>query len=1113
MGVDKAKDVNELFTEHTVEELQRIVRQKRTEVEQKKDELRQLVGERHRDIIDASDRILLMKNLTFEISSLIDQLRSTLSTWNQNTEIKQDFSTETQSHELSTAAQLKLMLDIPELIWNHMDLGQHVSSARMCFLGRHLNARLNLSHETHFSHINAKVLVSRAWDSLVHLETAVVLACRRRLCAPPSSKEEICDSLVALSILEDLSLPQVIDEYFKSRKVALYSVLGVECSLPQEIIKMKPNFILPVRKQLSLVVRLISSTLEFLEFLFTSNVTGEACACGGAVNSQITSLNNWKFYDSSTFSKDRLYTHLPSDVLNFKLKSFKFSSDLSHFVQGEGQSSLIDLVQKSWDVWRDDAIQVCYKVLSESLSHVSCFETLVDLRTAILVLVHRLQICTSVVTKTGDHTSTGGYSKLFIFDIWTELLRDLFLRRLEVLFTENLENSFNEWISQLDDLLTRNSKFQKEEENEISKALLNTESFLKNPVDEGQIDWASFVWSDGMRDINIKNSISTEVVNHRETLTASANACNNEILSHLVKSNNVGLVVFCCLAHLSIPNSFPLMGNEKEQDLTSSSHMLVFLQRLISENMSSTFENVSNCVQPSNFGNTDLHRKLQVLLPELQLLCEKLNIDISNCIIKLTSNVGRDSFDIWSLVLSALGKALSGLANWITKKAYGKETINDDCTDVSLPLKISPSSCLLLSRAWYALVDCCPSIIAASIAATGQIESGCAVKPGLNNSTNSTNSVEYSSTTEGLVWANISLLRRGWDSLSQSLFQLVNRITLDSLVNATVEDKIFKEFCDSLYSMFSVTCKKTDDACINDNSESNVSFDEATVKSLLLKYANVDVMSRGIVPFEEVQLELDHSAAAAATEDVDISSTAFIQIPSQLSLPMHHMLMHIVYAMGKLMVHKSLQAPYHHLFLSKVCTAFIKVYSTIVDDLFSHRNVTTDQCPDDACLWLSDSLQKLLQARALQIIFDLKFFQRLLVSSMSKNQLDTSSRHIQSMIQGLTSRLETLVDPFDWNVCASRLNRNVANTITSTYHLYATIIGPNSFSQIETLRCSKSTVKEEPVENKATFSFLPFISGTKSKVKLNLNPLPLNSSVCVNKWSVLRTGNMYTKQI
>ncbi|VDQ04061.1 unnamed protein product [Trichobilharzia regenti] len=192
---------------------------------------------------------------------------------------------------------------------------------------------------------------------------------------------------------------------------------------------------------------------------------------------------------------------------------------------------------------------------------------------------------------------------------------------------------------------------------------------------------------------------------------------------------------------------------------------------------------------------------------------------------------------------------------------------------------------------------------------------------------------------------------------------------------------------------------------------------------------------------------MDHSAAAAATEDVDISSTAFIQIPSQLSLPMHHMLMHIVYAMGKLMVHKSLQAPYHHLFLSK------------------------------------------------------------------KNQLDTSSRHIQSMIQGLTSRLETLVDPFDWNVCASRLNRNVANTITSTYHLYATIIGPNSFSQIETLRCSKSTVKEEPVENKATFSFLPFISGTKSKVKLNLNPLPLNSSVCVNKWSVLRTGNMYTKQI
>lgn len=70
-----------------------------------------------------------------------------------------------------------------------MDLGRHSSSARMLFLGRHLNARLNFSHERQLSHVNASVLVSRAWDSLVHMEAAVISAFRKRLSAPPSTKE------------------------------------------------------------------------------------------------------------------------------------------------------------------------------------------------------------------------------------------------------------------------------------------------------------------------------------------------------------------------------------------------------------------------------------------------------------------------------------------------------------------------------------------------------------------------------------------------------------------------------------------------------------------------------------------------------------------------------------------------------------------------------------------------------------------------------------------------------------------------------------------------------------------------------------------------------------
>ncbi|CAH8660450.1 unnamed protein product [Schistosoma haematobium] len=1084
MGTERVGAVTELLTGHTIDELHRIVRQKRAEVEHKKDELRHLVGERHRDIIDASDRILLMKNLANEVSILLDQLRSYLTTWSRDMGTKKDPSVETQSLELSTASQLKLMLDIPELIWNYMDLGRHSSSARMLFLGRHLNARLNFSHERQLSHVNASVLVSRAWDSLVHMEAAVISAFRKRLSAPPSTKEELCDSLAALSVVGDLSTLQVLEEFFNGRKVGLYCLLGRDYSPHDGIIRLRPNFILSIRKQLLLVVRHILSTLEYLEFLFLPNTSGEGSTCKGALDSRIKWFVDWTFQDSPIFSRDRLYTHLPSDVLDFKLKDFKFSDEFSNFKQDEQYNLLIDLLRKLWDAWRDDSIQICREVLSESLSHVSSFETLVDLRTTALVLVQRLQ------TFSFKNGAKNCDTRPIKFDIWIELLRGLFLQRLEVLFTESFESSFNEWIDQFDQILVRDSKLKSEDN--LSKMLSSKKPFFNSPIENSQFDWANFVWSDCLRDIDINDSsvvpdlFSCGKSKSEETSASSVSAWNSKVMSHLVNSNNVGLAVFCCLLHSPIPDSFALIENEHEHDFTSSAQLLVFLQRLVSENVPSLPGIILN-------GYTDLQKQLQVLSPELLALCEKLNIAISNHIIKLTLNVGQDAFNIWSLVFTALQKSMKQLEYWMTNKAYGSQSFENDCKSISVPLKVHPSCGILISRAWYALVNYCPSIIAASIAATGQIESIHPVHSDIENSDRLVHSMDSTLPMENLVWKNISLLRCKWESLSHSLFEVINQITFDSLVKGAVGHTILDEFRDSLCSTFLINSKQTDNEFKSDT-KLDLVFNKNEVESLLMKYANTGAILSGIIPFEEVRLEL-HSSELT---DVDGNSSAVVRIPSQLSLPTHHLLLNIVYTMGKFVVHKSLP---------------------IVDELLSHQDISI-QCTDEASIWFSDSLQKSMQSRALQIMFDLKFLQRLLVSSVSvseaslaqKNQMDVSSKRVQSMIQELTSRLETLVDPFDWNVCASKLSRNVANTITSTYHLYAPILGSSSFAQVETLRGIKAISKEE-TNDKSTCFFLPCISGTKNKTKLNLNPLPFNSSICVNKWSVLRNGNPYAKQI
>lgn len=57
LRVSEIKDPAVLFERYNTEQIRQIERKVRGEIEQKKEELRQMVGERYRDLIDAADTI------------------------------------------------------------------------------------------------------------------------------------------------------------------------------------------------------------------------------------------------------------------------------------------------------------------------------------------------------------------------------------------------------------------------------------------------------------------------------------------------------------------------------------------------------------------------------------------------------------------------------------------------------------------------------------------------------------------------------------------------------------------------------------------------------------------------------------------------------------------------------------------------------------------------------------------------------------------------------------------------------------------------------------------------------------------------------------------------
>ena len=57
LRVSDIKDPGVLFERYDTEDIRRVERRVRGDIEQKKEELRQMVGERYRDLIDAADTI------------------------------------------------------------------------------------------------------------------------------------------------------------------------------------------------------------------------------------------------------------------------------------------------------------------------------------------------------------------------------------------------------------------------------------------------------------------------------------------------------------------------------------------------------------------------------------------------------------------------------------------------------------------------------------------------------------------------------------------------------------------------------------------------------------------------------------------------------------------------------------------------------------------------------------------------------------------------------------------------------------------------------------------------------------------------------------------------
>ncbi|XP_023769929.1 conserved oligomeric Golgi complex subunit 1 [Lactuca sativa] len=232
-----AKDAESLFRTKPISEIRNVEAATRKQIQDKSEELRQLVGNRYRDLIDSADSIVNMKSschsISGNISAVHDGILHSLSSTTINPNSAS--SNPARARIYGIACRVKYIVDTPENIWGCLDESMFVGAA-----ARYMRAKL-VHHGLTSNDDNKSVLLKfpllqHQWQIVESFKTQISQRSRERLLLDQAVGLEIsayADALAAVSVIDELNPAQVLKLLLDSRKSCVSQKLG-SCKVASE---------------------------------------------------------------------------------------------------------------------------------------------------------------------------------------------------------------------------------------------------------------------------------------------------------------------------------------------------------------------------------------------------------------------------------------------------------------------------------------------------------------------------------------------------------------------------------------------------------------------------------------------------------------------------------------------------------------------------------------------------------------------------------------------------------------------------------------------------------------------------------------------------------------
>ncbi|RPD55909.1 hypothetical protein L227DRAFT_509454 [Lentinus tigrinus ALCF2SS1-6] len=228
-------DPDELFTRHTVSEVKTVQQRLRADADAKQEELRLMVGERYRDLLQASTSILGLAKSSKHVLEALDEMRDTVHAISPVRPPKRAATGEEADKHLhalqSLSAHMKLLLDAPEHLWRLMEKKAYLKAAWLFLLARVVHRALSQEEDDQswqaygIDVMDQMPLVQRQWDTITPFRSQISHRATLSLREATSSPGEVCATLLTLHLLESRPLPETLVIYLAQRTKTLSSML------------------------------------------------------------------------------------------------------------------------------------------------------------------------------------------------------------------------------------------------------------------------------------------------------------------------------------------------------------------------------------------------------------------------------------------------------------------------------------------------------------------------------------------------------------------------------------------------------------------------------------------------------------------------------------------------------------------------------------------------------------------------------------------------------------------------------------------------------------------------------------------------------------------------